>query len=375
MSRERVVITGVGTVNAAVTGDFRDLGAFLAVPRLAIGEGDGGPRAAWLRAGVPASLVDEQSARRLSRVSQLTMAAARLALAESGYDARAGLGLVVGSELGDLRSTIEFVDGFLQRGPAGLSALLFPNTVMNTMAASTAIAVGARELSLTLNAPGVAGELAVARATAAVAAGRAEAVLAGGVDELALPVAQALAELAGDDLRGEGATFLVLESLASARRRGATVRGEICGAAWRALRAQPHGIGRGLESRAVPAALAHAGLPADAIGWVYDSASGDTARDAWVEAVVARALGRRVPETSLHGLLGHHSGLGTLRVAAAAWTASSRRLPRAPDSAAGGDWSGAAAALPVDGRAGLVHALARGGAEVALVVTGAESPA
>jgi 3-oxoacyl-[acyl-carrier-protein] synthase II len=370
MSRERVVITGVGTVNAAVTGDSRVLSAFLTEPRVAIGDGDHGLRAAWLPSGVPAGLMDEQSARRLSRVSQLTMVAARLALAESGYDARSGLGLVVGSELGDLRSTIEFVDGYAQRGPAGLSALLFPNTVMNTMAATTAIALSTRELSLTLNAPGVAGELAVARATAAVAAGRAAAVLAGGVDELALPVARALAELAGHDLRGEGATFLVLESLMSARHRGAAVLGEVHGAAWRALRAQPHGIGRGLASRAVPAALAAAGMSADAVGWVYDSASGDTARDSWEQAVVARALGRRVPGTSLHGLLGHHSGLGTLRVAAAAWTASSRRLPQAPDSAAGGEQGGAYRPSPVAGSAGLVHALARGGAEVALVVTG-----
>jgi 3-oxoacyl-(acyl-carrier-protein) synthase len=375
MSRQRVVITGVGTVNAGVTGDSRALATFLSTPRVAVADGEAGLRAAWLPTGVPANLVDEPSARRLSRVNQLAMAAARLALGESSYDASQGLGLVVGSELGDLRSTIEFVEGYRQRGPAGLSALLFPNTVMNTMAATTAISVGSRGLSLTLNAPGVAGELAVARAAAVVTAGRAEAILAGGVDELALPVARALTALAGADLRGEGATFLLLESLESARRRSATVLGEIRGAAWRALRAQPHGVGRGLSSRAVPAALAGARTSAGAIGWAYHSASGDTARDAWQEAVVSRALGRPVPATSLHGLLGHHSGLGTLRVAAAAWTAVSRQLPTPPESSGGGERGGGYRTTPVEGAAGLVHALARGGAEVAIVVTEPERPA
>src|SRR4029077_9658408 len=88
------------------------------------------------------ALVEGGEARRLSRVCQLTLAAARLALGESGLDpARdlaGGLGLVVGTELGDYTSTIAFADGFLARGPAGLSPLLFPNTVMNTMAGARA---------------------------------------------------------------------------------------------------------------------------------------------------------------------------------------------------------------------------------------------
>src|SRR6185503_2286933 len=135
-------------------------------------------------------------------VCQLTIAAARLAVGESGFDPNrdlsGGLGLVIGSELGDFTSTIAFADGYLAKGPAGLSALLFPNTVMNTMAATTAIAVASRELSLTINVPTVAGELAVARAAAAVAGGRVDAVLAGGVDEVDPLVAEMLDAL-GDD--------------------------------------------------------------------------------------------------------------------------------------------------------------------------------
>src|SRR2546428_12708409 len=103
-------------------------------------------------------------------------------------------------------STIAFVDGYLRRGPTGLSPLLFPHTVMNTMAATTAIAVSAKDLSLTLNVPTVAGELAIARAAAAVRAGRIEACLAGGADEPARFGVGALSDTgAGPDAPGEGA--------------------------------------------------------------------------------------------------------------------------------------------------------------------------
>ena len=44
------------------------------------------------------------------------------------------LAIVVGTEHGDFRSSAEFADGFLRRGPTGLSPMIFPNTVMNAMA-------------------------------------------------------------------------------------------------------------------------------------------------------------------------------------------------------------------------------------------------
>jgi len=357
MASPGVVITGVGVVSAAVTGDSAAVGAFLAAPRA--------PADVLLPAGAPTALVEPAEGRRLSRVCQITIGAARLALRESGVDPAAGLGLVVGTEFGDLGSTHAFADGFLERGPGGLSALLFPNTVMNTMVATTAIAVGARELALTLNTPTVAGELAVARAAAAVAAGRVPAVLAGGVDELDAVVERELAGLGLDgDHRGEGAAFLVLETRAGATARGATILGEIRAAVWRTLAARPWGVGRARHSRAIGAALEAAGTrPAD-LGWVYASSSGDRSRDRWEARVLDAALGTvAVPPVSTLGrLVGRNAGLGVLRVAAAAWTARSGLLPAA------GEPMSVARVRP--GR-GLVHGLARGGTHVALVVDAA----
>jgi 3-oxoacyl-[acyl-carrier-protein] synthase II len=355
-AQARVVITGVGVVSAAVTGDSAALGTYLAAPR------DSAPTDGGLSSTL-AGLIEPAQARRLSRVCQLTIAAARLALRESGLEAPSSVGMVVGTEFGDLASTHAFADGFLERGPAGLSALLFPNTVMNTMVATTAIAVGAREMALTLNTPTVAGELAVARAAAAVASGRVGVALAGGVDELDAVVERELASLLpGGDRRGEGAAFLVLESRDAAVARGATLLGEVRATAWRALPARPFGVNpRAVRSRAIAAALEAAGIAPAQIGWVYGSASGDRARDRWEERVLASALaGSAAPVASLARLTGRHAGLGVLRVAAAAWTARSGLLPAAAQPAT--------TVQRVRGATGLVHGLARGGTHVALIV-------
>ena len=353
-----VVITGVGVVNAAVVGASPALGAWLHEAWSAPRASAGGRPAVRLPDTTLTGLIDPGEGRRLARVCQLTIAAARLAIAESGFDPACGLGLVVGSELGDFTSTIAFADGYLARGPAGLSALLFPNTVMNTMAATTAIAVAARELTLTLNVPTISGELAVARAAAAVASGRVDAVLAGGVDELDPLVAEMLDALGDDGVRGEGATFLMLEAEPVARARGARVLGRITGAAWRSLPARPWGVGRRVASRAIAEALAQAGRSAP--GWLYVSASGDAPRDTWEARVLATALGPQpFPSVSLAAPLGHHAGLGALHVAAAAWTARVGMLPAADGAPA-----------RVDG-GGLVHGLGRGGGHVALIVEAA----
>jgi 3-oxoacyl-[acyl-carrier-protein] synthase II len=246
--RPRVVVTGVGTLSALGAGGLAAVEG--ALDRGASGIGpvrafalDGSP--SRLAAEVdPASLdaqVDRDAARRLSRICQLAVAAARLAVVDSGVGPGPDLGVAVGTEHGDFRSSEEFAAGFLRRGPAGLSPMIFPNTVMNSMAAQVAIAVGAQGPTVTVNQATVPGDLAVARAAALVASGQARVMLAGGVDEICGPVYRQLARMGvlspmggeapegcrpfapdhNGPVLGEGATFLVLEAAAAARARGA----------------------------------------------------------------------------------------------------------------------------------------------------------
>lgn len=344
----RVVVTGVGVVGAGLVGGGETLRRFLATPPAP-------PADHVIDETVLGALMDGADTRRTSRVSRITLAATRLAAADAGLDDLEAAGLVLGTEHGDLHSTIEFVEGYLRGGTTGLSPLLFPNTVMNTMASAATIACGTHGSALTLNVRTVGGELAVARAAHSVAAGRLEVALAGGVDVRNATVEATLTDLgAHAEIRGEGATMLVVEALERARARGAPPLAEILGVAWRGLAARPNGVGRRAGSDAIAAALAAAGVDPEAITWVYGSSSGDGPRDAWERALLARALGRHVTVASLAPLLGQHAGLGALRVAAAGWSAATGRLVDPPAEVRRGP--------------GLVHGVARGGTHVALVV-------
>jgi 3-oxoacyl-[acyl-carrier-protein] synthase II len=369
MSGRRVVITGMGSVSAAGAGGTAVVAEALErrpctiapVQAFAV-DGCTSRLAAEVEDLRLTTLLDPDSVRRLSRICRMALAACRLAVDEAGLDGGPRLGLVVGSEYGDFRSGAEFLGGFLSRGPAGLSPMVFPSTVMNSMAAVAAIALGAKATSVTLNQATVAGDLAVARAAALIAGGRAEAVVAGGVDELFSDVYLNLARLGalpmgGGAPRGAnpyapittgpcwagGATFLVLEGEA-ARARGAVIHAEVLGAAWGGIPVAPHTAPAGRRDKRAIArrALGQAGVEAGSLARCYGSGNGDPALDDW-ELRLLEADGVRDP-VSLAPLFGQHGGLGALRVAAAALDARAGRAPA------------------------LVHGIARGGCRTALVV-------
>lgn len=408
--QQRVAVTGVGSLSALGVGGSAAVGEALEAGRPALAplralpvDCTGSRLAGELPAEVLENLTAPEEARRLSRVCQLTVAACRLALRDAAWDGTSvgpgpGLGVIVGTEFGDLRSTEDFADGFLRRGPAGLPALIFPNTVMNIMATTTAIAVGAKGPSVTINQPTVAGDLAIGRAAAMVANGRLSAVLAGGVDEIYPMLYRMLSALCvlspmgggpegcrpfdrsrNGTVRGEGATFVLLEPLDRALRRGATIHAEIRGAAWGNSPAGPHRAPRpGDGGGAVIArALGQASLDREAIGWAYLSGTGDPRLDDWELDLLRAAFGAHRPRlTSLTPVAGDHAGLGGLRVAGAAWTARTQRLPplaslREPVRA---DYAFATGNEPwAANGAGLVHGVARGGTQVALVVAPLET--
>ena len=370
--RRRVVITGMGTVNALTSGGASAVTEALALGRSGIGplrgfapEPGGSRLAAEIDDARLAALIDPAEARRLSRICRLTVAACRLAMEDSGVGSGLGLAIVVGSEHGDFRSSEEFAAGYLQRGIAGLSPMIFPNTVMNTMASVAAIAVGARAPSVTLNQPTIVGDLAVARAAAIVARGDAEAAVAGGVDEICPLVYRHLQGLgalspmqsgapegcrpyAADHngpVLGEGATFLVLESLDAARARGASIVAELVDQAWGNVPASAHAARPARADRGSPVGRMLAAHAVPGFRRVYGAGNGDAGVDDWERGLLARDLGPRDTPLSLAPLFGQHGGLGALRVAAAAL-----------DAARG--------VSPV-----LVHGIARGGCRTALIVT------
>lgn len=396
-------MTGVGSVSALGASAGPALGAALArsVPAINPVEAfptDGCGSRLGGEAGDLAGHLQDGEARRLARASQLALVAARLALADAGLQPGqlAETGLVLGSHWGDFRSSETFALGFLERGVLGLSPLVFPNTVMNAMAAQVAIAVGVRGPLLTLNEVDVAGELAVARGAALIAAGRAAMVLAGGTDELPAILYRELARLgtvsrgepgpegcwpfdrrARGTVLGEGATFLVLERADAAVARDARVYADLSSAAWGNLPSPAHGFPapKRRDPRVIRRALQAAGVEAESVEAAFLTGSGHPAHDACELDLVGRALGPgRARLTALTPLVGEHAGLGALRAAAAALAVAGAPVPALPDLAepirrdlrfVTDPAASRAAGAP---RAALVHGLARGGGHVALVL-------
>ncbi|GAB3549629.1 beta-ketoacyl-[acyl-carrier-protein] synthase family protein [Noviherbaspirillum agri] len=109
---------------------------------------------------------------------------------------------------------------------------------------------------------------------------------------------------------GEGSAFLVLESLEHAKRRGAAILARISGfskqaEAWRITASPPDGS---QYARCIHAAIADAGLAADAIDHINAHGTSTPNNDACESAAIRRVFADRtstIPVTSNKSALGH----------------------------------------------------------------------
>lgn len=185
---------------------------------------------------------------RLDRVCRLALAASYLAV----DDARLALplahpervGLVFGTGLGCLLSDAEFYDKIVAQGATAASPRAFAYTVSSAAAGEVSIALGVHGPNTTLHMGMAAGIGALGYAVDLIGQGRADVVLAGGVDALDAPIATALGDMGLlkspaetrpfiDAVPGvwpsEGAAIAVLEEAAHAAARGADVRAQVLG--------------------------------------------------------------------------------------------------------------------------------------------------
>lgn len=159
-----------------------------------------------------------------------------------------------------------------------------------------------------------------------IASGRADLVIAGGSDvivpemfagfyTLGLLTPEKCAPFSGPPgtTLGEGAGFLVLESPESARRREVEILGTLLGyglssEAYHATTPDPSGSG---FARAISSALRHAGLSAEAVGYVNAHGTGTVNNDVAEWRGIQLALGKsaeRTPISSSKSYLGHAQG-------------------------------------------------------------------
>ncbi len=174
-------------------------------------------------------------ARKFDRCSLFAIVAARMAVEHAGIDLAntdpARIGVMLGCGFGGIANSGDFLSGYFTKGVDGLAPMLFPNTVPNAPASNTSIELGLKGPNVTTVQRFCSAESAVMMACRFIEEGRADTILAGGVDELNSLMLKGFAstgQLRGHGKGfGEGAGILVLENMESAKERKARILAEI----------------------------------------------------------------------------------------------------------------------------------------------------
>lgn len=343
-SNRRVVITGMGVISP--------IGLDVASFRKSLMDGVVGitpitnPAIAYDKVGVAASInnfdplqyFDRKEARRMDRYCQFALAAAREAVAQadglmSAYSPER-VGTIIGSGVGGLETIEnEYKKLFLHGGPSRVSPLFIPMMIANMAAGHVAMAHGAKGASYCITTACASGTHAIGEAFRAIKHGYLDACIAGGAEAPITAIAVAgfanmtaltserdpsRASIPFDKQRsgfviGEGAGVVILESLESARARGATIICEVAGYgstsdAYHITSPDPEGNG---AAAAMVQAMTEAGEPPEAIDYINAHGTSTPLNDKYETLAIHKALGDYAGKTavsSTKSMTGHLLG-------------------------------------------------------------------
>jgi 3-oxoacyl-[acyl-carrier-protein] synthase II len=286
----------------------------------------------------PQEYMDRKEARRMARFSQFGVAAALMALRDSGLEiARedpSRVGVLMGNGNGGYPETDDAVRTIVTRGGNRLDPFYMSKTLPNMAAAQIAMQFGIKGYNNTVTTACAAGTQAMGDALDIIRLGRADVMLAGGSEagicELGLAafsVMRALSTRSDDPAKAsrpferdrdgfvcaEGAAVFVLETLEHARARGARVLGELagygaCSDAYHVVAPCPDGEG---AQRAMRLALEDAGVTPEEVDYINAHGTSTPANDATETMAIKAVFGEqayRIPVSSTKSMIGHTLG-------------------------------------------------------------------
>jgi len=351
----------------------------------------------------PAELFKEGEAANLDRVTQFALAAAGQAIAASGLLAAAGvarerIGVSWGTGMGGAQTQEASYQQVYGKGEWRVRPLTVVMGMANAAGSNVAVRHGLRGPFGNYSTACSSSAMALGEAMRTIAAGRADAMIAGGSEALLTPgvlVAwQALRTLAPADasnpaasckpfdkrraglVLGEGAAAFVLEDEARARARGARIYALLTGYGNSCDAVHMSRPDRDGQIRAMKEALAEAQLSPQDIGYINAhgtaTAVGDVVEAEAINAVFGAAA-RELPVSSTKSLHGHLlGGSGALEFAALLLALEHGILPptgflEQPDPACGLRHVAQAAQRVAPPRAVMSNSFAFGGSNVVLV--------
>ena len=343
MERRRVVITGLGAVTP--------LGLTAPESWRAVREGvcGIGPITQFDPAGMkvqlaaevkgfdPEALFGKPETKRMGRFTQFALAAAREALADSGFQAEAAdarrCGVIVSSGIGGIGITEEEHDRGLARGWDRVSPFFIPTGICNMAAGRVAIDAGFRGMCSCPVTACAGGTNAVGDAFHYIRDGYADVMLCGGSEAALTPLAvggftsmKALSQATSPSrasipfdaersgfVMGEGAGVLLLEELDHALARGAKIYAEVTGYgatcdAYHMTAPRPDGSG-GADAMAL--ALEDGGVRPEDVDYINAHGTSTHLNDAGETAAVKTVFGdhaRKLAISSTKSMTGHMLG-------------------------------------------------------------------
>jgi beta-ketoacyl-acyl-carrier-protein synthase II len=342
--QERIVITGMGTVNPLglnvaetwknVTAGVSGVGPITLF--------DSTPLQVHIAAEVknfaPENFMDAKEARRRDRFEQFTVAAARQALEQSGLvvtEANAPrIGVIISSAIGGLHSLQDAILTNYNEGPRRVSPFLIPMLMANGGAGMTAIEFGIKGPCFSVASACASGADGIGTALMMLRTGMIDAALTGASEATITSTGVAAFDRVGamsrqnDDysmtpkpfdknrdglVMGEGAAVLVLERETDAKKRGATIFAELAGYGATADAyhvTAPHEKGEG-GAAAIRMALSSAGANVDEIGYISAHGTGTSLNDQAETRAIKAALGEmayKIPASSTKSMTGHMMG-------------------------------------------------------------------
>ncbi len=283
--------------------------------------------------------MDFKEARRMSRASQLAVAAAKMALENAGLPEQVPDPEHVGTLLGIGACGFEVADNNMQvlrhKGYARVSPFAMTGFLPNMPSYHVSLLAKAMGPISTVTAACATGTQALGEAMTLLQKGRVHTVITGGVEGLIHQAAiagfgrmQALSTAFNDDparasrpfnkdrdgfVLSEGAGVLVLESMEHAVERGADIVAEIAGYAtssdaFHVAAPDPEGAG---AVRAMRWAVEDAGLELDDVDYINAHGTSTPVNDAMETFAIKKLFGERAYElavSSSKSLLGHAMG-------------------------------------------------------------------
>jgi 3-oxoacyl-[acyl-carrier-protein] synthase II len=342
--RRRVVVTGVGLVTPLGCGAEKNWRALME-GRSGIGpitRFDTGGFAVKIAGEVkdfdPLLYFDRKEARKLDRFAQYAVAAAQMALEDSGLvvtpDDAGRVGAIVGVGMGGVETVEESHSALLETGPRRISPFFIPRLIANMAPGQIAIRFGCTGVNYAPAGACASGGHAVGEAFRLVRHGYQDAVLCGGAEAPVTPlgvggfqVMRALSTRNDEPERAsrpfdrgrdgfviaEGAGLLVVESLESALLRKARIYAEVAGYgansdAYHITSPAPEGRG---AAQCMGLALADGGIDPLEVGYVNAHGTSTPYNDVNETQALKRVFGEHAAHlavSSTKSMTGHVLG-------------------------------------------------------------------